>query len=599
MEEAHKQKLIKLRDNYEYFAKSILKIKTKHNAIVPFKFNEPQSRLDAIITKLEKLGVPIRLIILKARQFGFSTYTEGKIYHKTSMKSLVESGIIAHKDDASTNLFNMSKLFYEESPETLRPMRKASNAKEIVFQNPTKDPAAFKYSPGLRSRIRLNTAGDREAGRSSTYQNLHVSELAFWPDAETTMTALMQTVPDHADTMIIIESTANGVGDYFHKLWKDAKEGKNDYMPLFFPWYEFSEYSMTPPDDFVLDENEQDIKKAYNLNDSQMYWRRWCIKNKCNGDVDKFRQEYPANDKEAFLMSGRPRFSGDTLLAYEANRQLEVKLTGDINHTGVEENENGYMKFFVKYKPKGQYAISVDVAEGLEHNDYTVAKIFDLETLEQVAEWHGHMEPFLFGTSVLPLIGRHYNNAHLVIERNNHGLTVVSGVVSVDYPQQLIFETNYQADKADDDFKDPNRRFGWLTTKKTKKLIIDNLSQMLNDEDIPALTEEDIEELMTYVIDAKGSTNAEINCFDDRVMTLAIFYYVREFIPIKTYTDFTNCTHCSHCVVTSADDYCSETSRKCSNEVCCHLYNEIDYEPDPKHLHDNYKSTGGYMPMGN
>ena len=119
---------INLRNARQYIS-AFLKIKTKDNKIVPFKMNTPQRRLYEVVKGEAEQGKPIRLIILKARQMGFSTLTEALIFHRTATKHNVNSLIIAHKDEATTNLFNMSKLFYSELPIQLKPLRKASNAK--------------------------------------------------------------------------------------------------------------------------------------------------------------------------------------------------------------------------------------------------------------------------------------------------------------------------------------------------------------------------------------------------------------------------------------------------------------------------------------
>ena len=124
--------------NAAQYIRAFLKIKTKDNKIVPFVMNEPQKRLYDVIKQEAQADKPIRIIILKARQMGFSTLTEALIFHRTATKANVNSLIIAHKDDATTNLFNMSKLFYSELPQPMRPQRRASNAKEIIFDTPTK-----------------------------------------------------------------------------------------------------------------------------------------------------------------------------------------------------------------------------------------------------------------------------------------------------------------------------------------------------------------------------------------------------------------------------------------------------------------------------
>ena len=139
--------------NAKQYIEKFLKIKTKNNEIVPFTLNEPQKRLYDVIRQQARQKKPIRLIILKARQMGFSTLTEALIFHRTATKANVNSLIIAHKDDATTNLFNMSKLFYSELPPMMKPQRRASNAKEIIFDAPSRREAETVSDDLIRSQM--------------------------------------------------------------------------------------------------------------------------------------------------------------------------------------------------------------------------------------------------------------------------------------------------------------------------------------------------------------------------------------------------------------------------------------------------------------
>lgn len=285
---------ISLRNAKEYIQR-FLKIRTKSGKLVPLRFNPPQKKLYEAVAEQARAGRPIRLIILKARQMGFSTMTGGLIFHRTATRELVESLVVAHQEDATANLFSMYRLFYEELPVEIQPLKKASNAQEILFENPTKNPEEKRREPGLRSRIRCATAGGRGVGRSFTVKNVHLSEFAFWPGRKlVTYAGIMQSIPDQADTMVVIESTANGY-DEFKDLWDDSVEawqrGEHDgFMPVFFAWWEMPEYRRPVPADFHLTPEEAELKETYGLDDEQISWRRWCIRNNCGGDLDLFHR---------------------------------------------------------------------------------------------------------------------------------------------------------------------------------------------------------------------------------------------------------------------------------------------------------------------
>ena len=217
-----------LRDAKKYI-EAFLCIKTKESEIVPFRLNSAQKRLYECIKEQQAAGKPIRIIILKSRQMGFSTLTEALIYYKTATRSNVNSFIITHKDDATTNLFNMSKLFQERNP--ARPLLKNSNAKELIFENPTKNPREKERLPGLKSKIKCATAGGKGVGRSDTLTNVHASELAFWPgEIAETYSGLMQAVPATKDSMVIIESTAKGF-NFFKEMWTMRLLGETTMCP--------------------------------------------------------------------------------------------------------------------------------------------------------------------------------------------------------------------------------------------------------------------------------------------------------------------------------------------------------------------------------
>lgn len=258
--------------NTKKYIEEYIKIRDKESNIIQLKLNSTQLKCYNIIKKKKKEGKPVRIIILKARQLGFSTLIEAVLFKETATKSNINTGIVAHEEKSTTNLFNMSKLMYIELPEALKPAIKNSNAKELVFNN--------KQGTGLNSRIKCMTAGGESIGRSDTINNLHLSEFAFWTgDKKETLTGLLQAVPNNPKTIVTIESTANGF-EYFKELWDMAVAGKNDYIPLFVGWNELEEYQMQY-NGFELTEEELKLQRMYNLSLEQLSWRRWCIANNC------------------------------------------------------------------------------------------------------------------------------------------------------------------------------------------------------------------------------------------------------------------------------------------------------------------------------
>jgi len=273
-----------------------LKIITKKGRLVPFMVNSEQYALLEIVCQKIREQKPVRIVILKARQIGFSTLVQALQFWATSLKPFTNATTIAHKSQATGNLHAMYTRFLrylEYSPRTVR-----SNRRGVIF------------APPHESTVVLDTAQEKEAGRSGTNQLVHGSEVAFWPWAEDTWLSLVQTVGDEPGTMIIMESTANGVGGLFYDTYMRARSGKSGYEAVFFPWWQHPEYQVplttTERNNILktLDPTEKNGIDQFAWTAEQIAWRRRAISDKCQGDVAKFRQEYPATDLEAFVASG-------------------------------------------------------------------------------------------------------------------------------------------------------------------------------------------------------------------------------------------------------------------------------------------------------
>jgi hypothetical protein len=183
----------------------------------------------------------------------------------------------------------MVSRYHEHCPGLVKPETGAANAKELNFSL-------------LDSGYKVGTAGTKGVGRSSTVQLFHGSEVAFWPHADSHAAGVIQAVPDEPGTEIILESTANGLGNYYHQQWQRAEAGQSDYQAIFIPWFWQPEYRKSVPDDFTLTVEENEYAELYSLDHGQMAWRRSKISEL--KDDWLFRQEYPATPAEAFQSSG-------------------------------------------------------------------------------------------------------------------------------------------------------------------------------------------------------------------------------------------------------------------------------------------------------
>ena len=181
------------------------------------------------------------------------------------------------------------------------------------------------------------------------------------------------------------------------------------------------------------------------------------------------------------------------------------------------ERNDGELRVWSEPKPNAKYVIGCDVAEGLVQGDWSVADVLELPTGYQVAQYHGHMAPDLFG-HYLKKLGTWYNKALIGVEANNHGLTTNVILRDSGYPNLYI---DHRIDDRGSNEKE-TKRIGWLTTSKSKPYIIDQLSAELREGTHGIACKETIQEMQTYIVQENGSYGAQLNCFDDRVMARAI-----------------------------------------------------------------------------
>lgn len=284
-----------LQNNFPYFAENILKIKDKAGTISPFRFNRAQEYINNKLEEQKRLTGKVRAIIVKARQMGSSTYIEGRFYHKATRNKGKSIFILTHEGESTKKLFEMAKRYHENVPEPLRPRTKNSNAKELIFED-------------LDSQYFVGTAGNADVGRGGTVQYFHGSEVAFWKNTDSIVTGVLQSVPDMPNTEIILESTANGVGNMFYRMSIEAAKKDSDYQLIFIPWFWMIEYESEYKEDIVITQDEELFIETYlkDLDQNQVKrkiaWRRKKLKEL--GKEWKFKQEYPSTFTEAFQVSG-------------------------------------------------------------------------------------------------------------------------------------------------------------------------------------------------------------------------------------------------------------------------------------------------------
>lgn len=278
--------------NFQKFAHDCLLIRTKNDGLKRFVLNDVQKDFLYRFEKQLALRKNVRFIVLKARQQGISTLIEGLIYWMTIYHKGYKSLVLTHLDSATKELFEMTRRFHQNMHELLKPSARNENVNEITFKK-------------IDSSIKTATAGSKNVGHGSTFQALHWSEVSRSKNQKDIVAGVLQAVPSGDKSMIFLESTANGVGDFFHKTWQAAVRGENVYEPVFYPWFNTKEYRMSA-EGVVFTDEERAYQRLYSLSDEQMAWRQYMIANNMGtGSLESrenlFKEQYPSNADEAFI----------------------------------------------------------------------------------------------------------------------------------------------------------------------------------------------------------------------------------------------------------------------------------------------------------
>jgi len=512
-----------------------LKILTKDLRLVPLSEVVNYAQLDFIGRCQRQLDTQgrIRICVLKARQLGISTIIEGIIFIFSMLQNDTNSLVISHEGKSAQGILKMTKRYW----------------RTFIFKKFHDEEYAGRTQlswADTRSNIEIATAKNVDAGRSSTIQCLHASEVGFWDDPETLMTGLRQAMPTFGTTALFLESTANGVGNWFHQVCTKARKGQSEFEFAFYPWHEHPEYTAAylPPEDsgkyalVDLDKEEQTLRKRFNLDDGRLIWRRYAIENLCQGDVSKFHQEYPSDPDEAFVSTGRNVFPLPSIVEHA---HLEHGRRGKlVRHKGrIEffEDRDGWLTVYRPPSPDkewGVYLIGADPTHTVA-GDNACGQVINRRTLEQVAVYRRKTDPISFGKD-MELVGLWYNEALIAPEKEGPGYATVGALVASNYP--YVYQTQNVA-KAPGH---PGDTFGWSTNVATKHLAVSHLLRAIKDPlasvagieyGLVVHDEETAAEMRDYITteDGKGYCNGDGSQFDDGVMALAIAITVHHIEP--------------------------------------------------------------------
>jgi hypothetical protein len=468
----------------DYFFATFCVVRHPSRGRIPFQMREAQRET------LKAFMERDRVIILKARQIGFSTLCAAYALWLVLFHEDVQVIFLSRTELEANELLAKARYAYKQLPQWLQergPQPTSDNMQRLPFNNDSSiDSLASRSNPARGRSVSL----------------VIVDECAFLENQEEAWAAI-EPIADVGGKVILL-STANGVGNFFHRQWLGARQGTNGFTPIFYPWNAIPER-----DDAWFKDKVASLSS----------WQR--------------AQEYPESEDEAFIKSGNPVFDVDALSKLPA---IPPVATGELVHGDLQNRGRGPLDVWEIPNLRAKYVMAADVAEGLEYGDYSSAHVINIITGNVDAEWHGHTDADTFG-DVLNALGRWYNTALLGVENNNHGLTTLTRLKQLKYPRLYYSKTFDQRTQT------TTRKMGWSTTTKTKPLMVDGLHTALREKAVHVLGAETISELKTYIRDDRGRTNGQP--FDDRVVSLAIAVQMMAFarapeydeVKSKKYTD--------------------------------------------------------------
>lgn len=544
-----KEVLLRARASFEWFCRALWKIKDKDGNVVSFEPNPPQLRLIRLLVEKGANGRQVKCLILKARQMGFSTVCQAYLAWRAFCFKGQSGLTVAHLEEPSSELFGKIEFGWERLPDWFRPERDGKTRGKRLQLGQQHDKAL----------LYVDHAKNKAAGRSQTFQNAHLSEVAFWDDARTIFTSMTPTL--ERAKAIFGESTANGLGGHFYDLWQGAEHGEghpdwNGWHAFFAPWFEMPEYQRERYSiDRPLSGEEREYQRQFGLSDEQMLWRRDMIATM--GEED-FRQEYPSTAQEAFLTSGSPFFTPRSLAYHREHVSCDcpAAIDGHLDlcdrkdapkrlrtgafhvHRGETrarfvDDPHGPIWVWELRQPEARYVVSADIASG-GARDFTSIQVLKVgERLEQVATYRGKCDPDEAATLIHRLAkvyspgkGSDRQWALVAPERNSFGQRTVDMLVNeFRYPNVY---THRRVDTVD--YRE-SREYGWVTAKNTRNPSLEYLKELVRDAGILIRCGRTFQEMETFIYDESDKPIAPRGGFDDMVMALAIGVAVSQRVP--------------------------------------------------------------------
>lgn len=572
---------VRCRHDFPFYAYAYNFIKNKEGGrMIHFKLSYPQRHLLSILEDMRLAGVPIRIILLKARQWGGSTLVQLyiawiQLFHKESWYS----DIVAQDASTSRKIKAMYSKMLEKLPPWLIDCPDNAQLTFTPYEGSQLD-SIITYGKGTNitkardTVITIGTYNNPNSGRGGDISCVHYSEVGLWEDTdgkkpEDIIRSISSSLLMAPLTVEVIESTANGMGNFFYRAYQAAKQGKSNRRAVFVPWFKIEKYTRPVEDkaafaQWLLDNKDNDNPPDGCLDSGKYYWHLWILgatfeainwyilKRKDYIDHQDMMAEFPSDDVEAFRNSGKNVFS-----AYHLDKLKETcrepLYVGEVQGDSVQgklalrnlhfvHDRSGLLKVWMlpqklKHRIARRYLVTVDVGGRGRDADWSDILVIDRYWMmfggspEVVAEWHGHIDHDLLAWKAAQ-IAAFYDNAKLVIESN----TIETKDNDTDGDQsELIFNRiagvydNLYIRRASEAkiAQGITTEYGYHTNRKTKPMIISNLVACVRDQ---SYIERNIDAIGEYAVYEKKENHCSFGAadgyHDDMVMTRAIGLHI-------------------------------------------------------------------------
>ena len=569
---------IRCRYDFAFWAAVFVYIKRKGGGEdILFRLSRPQRRFVERLERLRKAGKPIRIVLLKARQWGGSTVSQLymawlQLVHKVGLNSL----IIAHQGAGSDEIKDMFDRMIKAYPvEMLHKLGEAYDANEPKLVGVGKSGSIYRV-PQRNCKIKIGTAERPDSCRGGDYNLVHLSEVGLWKATEgkkpeDIVRSACSGVLYRPYTMIVYESTANGTGNFFQREYDMASKGKSQFEAMFVSWFDIEIYS-TPVDDILsfaasLYDNRNNDNVASSREESGKYlwwlWEKgatleaihWYILERAKyNEHASMASEYPSDDVEAFVHSGTMVFDKYKVEAFKKYCK-EPRFVGDV-YADADEGKNALknLRFvedrqgvlWIWEKPEidedekvtDRYLTVVDVGGRSSKADWSVIVVFDRLFMAEggrpavVAQWYGHCDIDLLAWKAAQ-IAAFYDNSLLVIESNTLETHDKERDVDGDQSQFIlnqikgVYPNLYARKQSEEDIlQGLPTKYGFHTNVATKPMVISTLVKVIRENLYVERDARCLDEYLTYEKKPNGAYGAIIGKHDDLLMTRAIGLHI-------------------------------------------------------------------------